>query len=65
MGGDLGSNMIIRLVAAIVLMMLACKFLFNHVRFPLLSIVSVFTGLILTFGMMGIFGLPLCRFSWI
>ncbi|HJK78335.1 efflux RND transporter permease subunit [Methanocorpusculum vombati] len=58
MGGDLGSNMIILLVAAIVLMMLACKFLFNHVRFPLLSIVSVFTGLILTFGMMGIFGLP-------
>ncbi len=58
MGGDLGSNMIILLVAAIVLMTLACKFLFSHVRFPLLSIVSVFTGLILTFGMMGIVGLP-------
>ncbi len=58
MAGDLGSNMIILLVAAIVLMMIACKVLFNHVRFPLLSIVSVFTGLILTFGMMGLFGLP-------
>jgi hydrophobe/amphiphile efflux-3 (HAE3) family protein len=58
MGGDLGSNMIILLMTAIVLMMLVCKFLFNHVRFPLLSIASVFTGLILTFGMMGIVGLP-------
>ena len=58
MGGDLGSNMIILLVAAIVLMMLVCKFLFNHVLFQLLSIVSVFTGLILTFVMIGIVGLP-------
>lgn len=58
MGGDLGSNMIILLVAAIVLMAIACRLLFNHVRFPLMSIVSVFTGLILTFGLMGIVGLP-------
>ncbi|HJK01788.1 MAG TPA: hydrophobe/amphiphile efflux-3 (HAE3) family transporter [Methanocorpusculum sp.] len=56
--GDLGSNMITLLVTAIVLMMIACKFLFNHVRYSLLSIVSVFIGLILTFGMMGICGLP-------
>ncbi|MDR3101631.1 MAG: hydrophobe/amphiphile efflux-3 (HAE3) family transporter [Methanocalculaceae archaeon] len=58
MGGDLGSNMIVLLVAAIVLMTFACRLLFNHVRFPLLSIVSVFTGLILTFGMMGAASLP-------
>ncbi|MDR0438936.1 MAG: MMPL family transporter, partial [Methanocalculaceae archaeon] len=58
MRGNLGSTMIILLIAAIVLMMLACQFLFNHVRFPLLSIVSVFTGLILTFGLMGIVDLP-------
>ncbi len=58
MGGDLGGNMIMLLVAAIALMTIACRFLFNHVRYPLLSIVSVFTGLILTFGMMGIVGLP-------
>lgn len=58
MGGDLGSNMIILLVAAIVLMAIACRLLFNHVRFPLMSIVSVFTGLILTFGLMGLVGLP-------
>jgi hydrophobe/amphiphile efflux-3 (HAE3) family protein len=58
MGDDLGSTMIILLIAAIVLMTLACQFLFNHVRFPLLSIVSVLTGLILTFGLMGIVGLP-------
>jgi hydrophobe/amphiphile efflux-3 (HAE3) family protein len=58
MGADLGSNMIILLVAAIVLMALACGLLFNHVRYPLLSIVSVFTGLLLTFGFMGLFGIP-------
>lgn len=58
MGGDLGGNMVVLLVAAIVLMALACAILFNHVRYPLLSIVSVFTGLLMTFGFMGLIGIP-------
>ncbi len=59
MGGSIMSDMITLLVAAIVLMILACRLLFNHVRAPLLPVACVFFGLILTVGIMGFLGLPM------
>lgn len=59
MSESIGSSMIILLVAAIVLMILACRILFSHVRAPLLPVVCVFVGLILTFGIMGLAHIPM------
>ncbi|HDR72419.1 MAG TPA: RND family transporter [Methanoculleus sp.] len=45
--------------AAMLLMVLAVLLLFSHVRSPLLPVAVVAVGLVLTFGFMGIFGIPI------
>lgn len=59
MGAGIGSDMITLLIVAIVLMTLSCCVPFSHVRCSVLPIVGVFCGLIMTFGIMGLFGLPI------
>jgi len=56
---EMGSSMGVLIVAAMVLMVVAVLALFSHVRYPLLSVAVVGTGLILTFGIMGISGIPI------
>jgi hypothetical protein len=55
----MGSSMGILIAAAMVLMVVAVLALFNHVRFPLLSVLVVGVGLVLTFGFMGLAGIPI------
>lgn len=55
----MGSSMGILIMAAMILMVLAVLALFSHVRYPLLSVMVVASGLILTFGFMGISGTPI------
>ncbi|MDV0442505.1 hydrophobe/amphiphile efflux-3 (HAE3) family transporter [Methanorbis furvi] len=59
MSKSIGADMITLLVAAIILMIIACRVLFNHVRNPLLPVICVSIGLLLTFGVMGLVGLPM------
>jgi hydrophobe/amphiphile efflux-3 (HAE3) family protein len=55
----MGSSMGILIAAAMVLMVVAVLTLFNHVRYPLLSVMVVASGLVLTFGVMGLAGIPI------
>lgn len=55
----MGSSMGILILAAMILMVVAVMNLFNHVRYPLLSVMVVASGLILTFGFMGLSGTPI------
>ncbi|MDD1667434.1 MAG: MMPL family transporter, partial [Methanomicrobiales archaeon] len=55
----MGSSMGILIGAAMVLMVVAVLALFNHVRYPLLSVLVVASGLVLTFGFMGLVGIPI------
>lgn len=55
----MGSSMGLLILAAMVLMVLAVMTLFSHVRYPILSVLVVATGLILTFGFMGLSGTPI------
>jgi uncharacterized protein len=55
----MGSSMSILILAAMVLMVIAVLALFNHVRYPLLSVLVVASGLVLTFGVMGLTGIPI------
>lgn len=59
MGQEMGSSMGVLIMAAMVLMVVAVMALFNHVRYPLLSVIVVASGLILTFGVMGLAGIPI------
>lgn len=59
MGQEMGSSMGILIMAAMVLMVVAVMCLFNHVRYPLLSVMVVASGLVLTFGFMGLAGIPI------
>jgi hydrophobe/amphiphile efflux-3 (HAE3) family protein len=56
---EMGSSMAVLIVAAMILMVLAVLALFSHVRYPLLSVMVVASGLILTFGFMGLSGTPI------
>lgn len=56
---EMGSSMGILILAAMVLMVVAVMALFNHVRYTLLPVIVVATGLILTFGFMGLAGIPI------
>ena len=53
---EIGSSMGVLILAAMALMVLAVMTLFSHVRYALLPVGIVATGLILTFGLMGLTG---------
>ncbi|QYZ78997.1 RND family transporter [Methanofollis formosanus] len=59
MGQEMGQSMGMLIMAAMLLMVLAVTFLFSHVRYRLLPVFIVGTGLILTFGFMGLAGIPI------
>jgi len=56
---EMGSSMGILILAAMTLMVVAVMTLFNHVRYTLLPVIVVASGLILTFGFMGLAGIPI------
>jgi hydrophobe/amphiphile efflux-3 (HAE3) family protein len=56
---EMGTSMGLLIGAAMALMVLAVWLLFSHVRYRLLSVAVVASGLILTFGIMGITGIPI------
>ena len=55
---EMGGQMGILILAAMLLMILAVMLLFSHVRYSLLPVGVVAVGLIMTFGFMGLFGIP-------
>ena len=59
MGTSLGNDVGKLLGAAFLLMIAALVLLFHHARYTLLSIISVMNGLLMTFGIMGLFHIPL------
>lgn len=59
MGTSLGNDVGKLLGSAFILMIAALVVLFHHARYTLLSIVSVMNGLLMTFGIMGPFHIPL------
>ena len=59
MGEAIGSETGMLILVAMILMVLAVMLLFSHVRYPLLPVGVVAVGLIMTFGFMGLFGIPL------
>jgi hydrophobe/amphiphile efflux-3 (HAE3) family protein len=56
---EMGTSMGLLIGAAMALMVLAVWLLFSHVRYRLLSVAVVASGLILTFGIMGLAGIPI------
>lgn len=56
---EMGTSMSILILAAMVLMVLAVGLLFGHVRYRLLSVGIVASGLILTFGIIGFSGMQI------
>jgi len=58
MGEAMGAEMGTLILVAMVFMTIAVMLLFSHVRYRLLPVGVVAVGLILTFGLMGIFGIP-------
>ncbi|MFW5639251.1 MAG: efflux RND transporter permease subunit [Methanoculleus sp.] len=58
MGEEIGAQIGILILAAMLLMVLAVTLLFSHVRYSLLPVGVVAVGLIMTFGFMGLFGIP-------
>lgn len=56
MGREMGSSMGSLIIAAMILMIIAVIALFSHVRYALLPVAIVASGLILTFGLMGLTG---------
>lgn len=59
MGAEMGTSMGILIGVAMLLMILAVGLLFGHVRHRFLSVGIVFSGLILTFGVVGFSGMSL------
>ncbi len=55
---EMGGQMGMLILAAMLLMILAVMLLFSHVRYSLLPVGIVAVGLIMTFGFMGLFGIP-------
>jgi uncharacterized protein len=56
---EMSSSMGILIMTAMILMVVAVMTLFGHVRYPLLSVMVVASGLVLTFGFMGLSGTPI------
>ncbi|MBN1195353.1 MAG: RND family transporter [Methanomicrobiaceae archaeon] len=56
---EMGTSMGLLIMTAMLLMVLAVMLLFSHVRYRLLPVAVVAVGLILTFGFMGIFEIPI------
>ncbi len=59
MGDEINASMGVLIAAAMLLMVLAVALLFGHVRYRFLPVFVVGTGLILTFGTMGLVGIPI------
>lgn len=59
MQDDMQKNMGNLIGLAMVLMIVAMALLFGHVRYRMLPVLIVFCGIILTFGVMGITGIPI------
>ena len=59
MQDDMQKNMGNLIGLAMLLMIVAMVFLFGHVRYRMLPVLIVFCGIILTFGVMGITGIPI------
>ena len=59
MGEAMGSETGMLILVAMILMVFAVVFLFSHVRYRLLPVGIVAVGLIMTFGLMGLFGIPI------
>jgi len=59
MSAEMGKTMGTLILAAMVLMVIAVGLLFGHVRYRLLPVFVVGTGLILTFGIIGLAGMPI------
>ncbi|WP_292518684.1 RND family transporter [Methanoculleus sp.] len=59
MGEAMGSETGMLILVAMILMVFAVMFLFSHVRYRLLPVGIVAVGLIMTFGLMGLFGIPI------
>ncbi len=56
---EIGSSMGVLIGAAMILMLLAVALLFAHVRYRFLPVLVVATGLIMTFGIMGLARIPI------
>ncbi|MDI6866288.1 RND family transporter [Methanoculleus sp.] len=56
---DMGTETGTLILVAMVLMIFAVMLLFSHVRYSLLPVAIVAIGLISTFGLMGLFGIPI------
>jgi len=59
MGEEINDSMGVLIGAAMLLMVLAVGLLFGHVRYRFLPVFVVGTGLVLTFGTMGLVGIPI------
>ena len=59
MSAEMGSSMGTLIIVAMILMVIAVGLLFGHVRYRLLSVFIVGTGLVLTFGVIGLTGMPI------
>ncbi|MDN7023303.1 RND family transporter [Methanoculleus sp. FWC-SCC1] len=59
MSEEMGTGMGVLIGAAMLLMVLAVALLFGHVRYRFLPVFVVASGLILTFGIMGLAGIPI------
>jgi len=59
MSAEMGSSMGTLILIAMILMVIAVGLLFGHVRYRLLSVIIVGTGLVLTFGFIGFAGMPI------
>ncbi|OPX62633.1 MULTISPECIES: RND family transporter [unclassified Methanoregula] len=59
MSDEMGSSMGTLIMVAMVLMVIAVGLLFGHVRYRLLPVFIVGTGLIFTFGVIGFSGMPI------
>lgn len=56
---DMGANIVVLIVLALVFMIIAMAVLFGQVRYRMLPVLVVFCGIILTFGFMGFTGLKI------
>ncbi|MDT8357204.1 MAG: hydrophobe/amphiphile efflux-3 (HAE3) family transporter [Methanomicrobiaceae archaeon] len=59
MGEEIGTSMGTLILGAMLLMIVAVGLLFSHVRYRFLPVAIVASGLVLTFGIMGLAGIPL------
>lgn len=56
---EINESMAVLILAAMILMVVAVGLLFSHVKYRFLPVATVFLGLVTTFGIMGLSGIPL------